>query len=87
MLRRVCRDWDEPLHGDPDGGVHGDGEEDLGDGEQDGDEVGVGEQGVPGGHHREAEHDVGQEDTGGVRDKQQREHVPEDGLQLQVLLL
>ena len=87
VLRRVSRDGDEPFHGDPDGCVHGDGEEDLGDGEQDRNKVGVGEQGVPGGDHGEAEHQVDQEDAGGVGDQQQGQHVPEDRLQLQVLLL
>ena len=72
MLWRVSRDRDKPLDGDPDGGVHRDGEEDLGDGEQDWDEVGVGEQGVSGGHHGEAEHDVGQQDAGGIGNQQQR---------------
>ena len=80
-------DGDKPLHGDPYGGIHRDGEEDLGDGQQDGDEVGVGEEQVGGGDHGEAEGQVGQQDGGGVGDEEQRQQGPEYRLQLQVLLL
>ena len=86
-LRGVGGDGDEPLHGHPDGGVDRDGEEDLGDGQQDGDEVGVGEEEVGGGDHGEAEGQVGQQDGGGVGDEKQRQQGPEYRLQLQVLLL
>lgn len=86
-MRGVGGDRDEPLHGDTDGGVDRDGEEDLGDGQQDGDEVGVGEEEVGGGDPGEAEGQAGQQDGGGVGDEEQRQQGPEYRLQLQVPLL
>ena len=80
-------DGDKPLHGDPYGGIHRDGEEDLGDGQQHGDEVGVGEEQVGGGDHGEAEGQVGQQDGGRVGDEEQRQQRPEFRLQLQLPLL
>ena len=63
----VCWDADESLYSHSNSCVDGDGEEYLGDGEQDGDEVGEGEEGVVGGDDGQTEHQDGQDDAGGVR--------------------
>ena len=83
----MSADADEPLHRHSNSWVDGDGEEDLGDGEQDGDEVGEGEEGVVGGDDWEREHEGGEEDAGGVRQQQKRQHVTEYWLQLKIFLL
>ena len=73
---------DKSLHSNPYCCVDWDGEEDLGDGEEGGDHMGEGVQGVGGGQDRHGEHHVGQDDAEGVRHQQQWQHVAEDWLQL-----
>ena len=80
-------DADKPLDSHSNGCVDGDSEEYLSDWQEDWDEVGEGEEGVVGWEDWQGEHQDGEEDAGGVRHQQQGQHLAEDWLQLQVLLL
>ena len=70
-----------------DGGVDGDGEADLGQGEEDGDEVGEGVEGVVLRYLRQREDEVGEDDTAGVGEKKHAEEVLEYWLEIKVFLL
>ena len=75
------------LHSHPNGGVHRHCEEDLGHGEQEGDHVGEGVEGVECGELRQGEDEVGEDNTEGVREEKKTEEILEYWLQVQVFML
>ena len=65
----------------PDSGVYRDGEADLGKGQEDGDQVGEGVEGIKWRYLRQGEDKVGEDDAVGVRDEEQAEKILEYWLQ------
>ena len=80
-------DAHKALHRHTDGGVDGDGEADLGEGQEDGDQVGEGVEGIKWRYLRQGEDKVGENDTAGVGDEEQAEKILEYWLQIQVFVL
>ena len=78
---------DKAFHRHSDCGVDGDGEGDLGDGEEDGDEVGEGVECIVPRYLRQAEYEVGKNDATGVGDKKHTKEVLENRLEIQIFVL
>ena len=80
-------DTDEPLRGHCHGGVHGDGEADLGQGEDEGDEVGEDVEAILVRETGDGEYEAGEDDADGVRDEQGGDQGLEDWLEVKIFVL